>query len=71
MADLKLSDLLAAQTLVDDTFFYGIQNGVSKKIAANVLIQNLTDPIFKGRIVFTIANLSTATSTKNLSIFKR
>lgn len=52
MADLKLSDLLAASTLVDDTFFYGIQNGVSKKIAANVLIQNLTDPILKGRIVF-------------------
>ena len=52
MADLKLSDLLAAASLVDDTFFYGIQNGVSKKIAANVLLQNLTDPILKGRIVF-------------------
>jgi hypothetical protein len=52
MADLKLSDLLAASTLVDDTYFYGIQQGVSKKIAANVLIQNLTDPILKGRIVF-------------------
>ena len=52
MADLKLSDLLEASTLVDDTFFYGIQNGVSKKIAANVLMQNLTDPILKGRIVF-------------------
>jgi len=52
MADLKLSDLLAAASLADDTFFYGIQNGVSKKIAANVLLQNLTDPILKGRIVF-------------------
>lgn len=61
MADLKLSDLLAAQTLVDDTFFYGIQNGVSKKIAANVLIQNLTDPIFKGRIVLEGVQLIKAT----------
>jgi len=52
MADLKLSDLLAASTLVENTFFYGIQDGVSKKIGANVLLQNLTDPIFKGRIVF-------------------
>lgn len=52
MADLKLSDLLAAQSLVEDTFFYGIQNGVSKKIAANVLVQNLNDPVFRGRIVF-------------------
>lgn len=52
MADLKLSDLLAASTLVDDTFFYGIQQGVSKKIAANVIFQNLSDPILKGRIVF-------------------
>ena len=52
MADLKLSDLLAASTLVENTFFYGIQDGVSKKIAANVLLRNLTDPIFKGSIVF-------------------
>ena len=52
MADLKLSDLLAATTLDTDTFFYAIQNGVSKKIASNVILSNITDPILKGRIVF-------------------
>lgn len=51
MADLKLSDLLSATTLADDTFFYGIQGGISKKIASNVILQNLDNPIFRGRIV--------------------
>ncbi len=52
MADLKLSDLLAATTLAEDTYFYGIQNGVSKKIGSNVILSNIQDPILKGRIVF-------------------
>jgi len=51
MADLKLSDLLSATNLAEDTFFYGIQGGISKKIASNVLLQNLDNPIFRGRIV--------------------
>jgi len=51
MADLKLSDLLAATAISEDTFIYGIQNGISKKIGSNVLFQNLTDPILKGRVV--------------------
>ena len=51
MADLKLSDLLAASNLSEDTFFYGIQGGVSKKIASNVILQNLDNPILRGRIV--------------------
>jgi len=51
MADLKLSDLLPATTLGENTFFYGIQDGISKKISSNVILQNLVDPIFKGRIV--------------------
>jgi len=63
MADLKLSDLLAASSLNEDTFFYGIQNGVSKKIASNVILQNLTDPIFKGRVVLEGVQLIKGTDT--------
>ena len=63
MADLKLSDLLAASTLTEDTFFYGIQGGVSKKIASNVILQNLTDPIFKGRVVLEGVQLIKGTDT--------
>jgi hypothetical protein len=50
MADLKLSDLLAAQTLTDDTFLYAVQGGVSKKLSANVVLKNLRDPVIKGSI---------------------
>jgi len=63
MADLKLSDLLAASSLNEDTFFYGIQNGVSKKIASNVILQNLTDPIFKGTVVLEGVQLIKGTDT--------
>ena len=51
MADLKLSDLLSAATIADDTFFYGIQGGVSKKIASNVVLSNLLDPVIRGKLV--------------------
>jgi hypothetical protein len=52
MADLKLSDLLPASTIGESTFFYGIQDGISKKISSNVILQNLSDPVLKGRITF-------------------
>lgn len=51
MADLKLSDLLSAATIAEDTFFYGIQGGVSKKIASNVVLSNLLDPVIRGKLV--------------------
>ena len=51
MADLKLSDLLAASTIADDTFFYGIQGGVSKKISSNVVLSNLLDPVIRGKLI--------------------
>lgn len=50
MADLKLSDLLGAFELTDETFFYAIQDGVSKKFRANLIYENITDPILKGSI---------------------
>jgi len=71
MADLKLSDLLAASTINDDTFFYGIQNGVSKKIGSNVILQNLDNPIFKGRIVLEGVQLIKGTdSNQTISLTK-
>jgi hypothetical protein len=70
MADLKLSDLFPATSITDDTYFYAIQNGVSRKVASNVLSQNLTDPIFKGRIILDGVQLITgqdANKTINLT----
>jgi hypothetical protein len=52
MADLKLSDLLGATDLDADTFFYAVQGGISKKVNANVLFENIIDPVFKGAITF-------------------
>jgi hypothetical protein len=63
MADLKLSDLLPASTIGDTTFFYGIQDGVSKKIASNVILQNLTDPVLRNRVVFDGVQLIRGTDT--------
>lgn len=63
MADLKLSDLLAANTITDDTFIYGIQNGISKRFGSNVIFQNLNDPIFRGRIVLDGVQLIKGTDT--------
>lgn len=51
MADLKLSDLIASDRLTDDTFFYAIQNGISKRFSANILFENLIDPVLKGAVV--------------------
>ena len=70
MADLKLSDLLAASNLSEETFFYGIQGGVSKKISSNVVLQNLIDPVIKGKLVLDGVQLIKATDkdqTVNLS----
>lgn len=71
MADLKLSDLLAANTVTDDTFVYGIQNGISKKISSNVLFQNLRDPVLKGRVVLDGVQLIRGTDTnQTISVTK-
>jgi hypothetical protein len=71
MADLKLSDLLPATTLGENTFFYGIQDGISKKIGSNVLLQNLSDPILRGRIVFDGVQLIRGTdSNQTISLTK-
>lgn len=51
MADLKLSDLIASDRLTDDTFFYAIQGGISKRFSANILFENILDPILKGAVV--------------------
>jgi len=50
MADLKLSDLERVSSVTDDTVFYVVQDGVSKQLTANLLAQNLIDPVFKGKI---------------------
>ena len=39
MADLKLSDLASSFDVTDDTFFYAIQGGVSKKLGSNIFVQ--------------------------------
>jgi len=71
MADLKLSDLLPATSITDDTFFYAIQNGVSRKVSSNVLAQNLVDPILKGRIVLDGVQLITGSDTnKTINLTK-
>lgn len=63
MADLKLSDLLPASTIGENTFFYGIQDGISKKIGSNIILQNLNDPIIKGKIVIDGVQLIRGTDT--------
>lgn len=50
MADLKLSDLELVSSVTDNTVFYVVQDGVSKQLTANLLAQNLVDPVFKGKI---------------------
>ena len=66
MADLKLSDLIAATTVTDDTFFYAIQNGVSKKFASNVLTQSLTDPVLRNKIIVDGIQLIKASDTSKV-----
>jgi hypothetical protein len=51
MADLKLSDLASAAGITDDTFFYAIQGGLSRKLSSNVLAGNLIDPVLRNKIV--------------------
>jgi hypothetical protein len=71
MADLKLSDLFPASTITDNTYFYAIQDGVSRKVAANVLSQNLSDPVFRGRIILDGVQLITGADTnKTISLTK-
>lgn len=71
MADLKLSDLIAATTVTDDTFFYAIQNGVSKKFASNVLTQSLTDPVLRNKIIVDgIQLIKASDTTKVITIAK-
>lgn len=48
--DLKLSDLLTASSLTEETFLYAVQDGVSRRLYANVLAENLINPIMKGYI---------------------
>jgi hypothetical protein len=71
MADLKLSDLIGATTLTDTTFFYGIDNGISKKYAANVILENLNNPILKGRVILEGVQLISGTdSNQTISLTK-
>jgi hypothetical protein len=71
MADLKLSDLIGATSLTDTTFFYGIDNGISKKYAANVILENLNNPILKGRVTLEGVQLIKGTdSNQTISLTK-
>ena len=63
MADLKLSDLAAAFNVTDDTYFYTIQGGISRKLGSNILAQNLVDPILKGAVVLDGVQLINGTDT--------
>jgi len=51
MADLKLSDLIDATSLTDDTFIYVVQDGISKKLNSNIIAENLLNPILRGRVI--------------------
>jgi hypothetical protein len=51
MADLKLSDLPSASSLTDNTFFYAVQDGVSVQFSANIIAENLINPILRGAVV--------------------
>ena len=71
MADLKLSDLASSFNVTDDTYFYAIQGGVSKKLGSNVLVQNLVDATLKGSVVLEGVQLITGTDTnKTISLTK-
>ena len=63
MADLKLTDLVPATGLSDDTIFYAVQDGVSKQFSANIIFENLTDPVLKGAIVLDGVQLIRGTDT--------
>lgn len=63
MADLKLSDLLGAETLTDDTFFYAVQDGISKKFSANIIFENLNNPILRGSVTLEGVQLIRGTDT--------
>ena len=71
MADLKLSDLASSFNVTDDTYFYAIQGGVSKKLGSNVLVQNLVDATLKGSVVLEGVQLIKGTDTnKTISLTK-
>ena len=71
MADLKLSDLASSFNVTDDTYFYAIQGGVSKKLGSNVLVQNLVDATLKGSVVLEGVQLINGTDTnKTISLTK-
>jgi len=71
MADLKLSDLASSFNVTDDTYFYAIQGGVSKKLGSNVLVQNLVDATLKGSLVLEGVQLIKGTDTnKTISLTK-
>jgi hypothetical protein len=71
MADLKLSDLASSNNITDDTYFYAIQGGISKKLGSNVLVRNLVDATLKGSVVLEGVQLITGTDTnKTISLTK-
>lgn len=51
MADLKLSDLPSVTSLTEDTFFYAVQDGVSVQFSANIIAENLINPVLRGAVV--------------------
>jgi hypothetical protein len=71
MADLKLSDLASAAGITDDTYFYTIQGGVSRKLSSNVLAGNLIDPVLRNKIVLDGVQLIRGSDTdQTISITK-
>ena len=71
MADLKLSDLASAAGITDDTFFYTIQGGVSRKLSSNVFSANLIDPVLKNKVILDGVQLIRGTDTdQTISISK-
>ena len=47
MADLKLTDLLPAVGLTDDTVFYAAQKGLSVQFSPNIIFDNLNNPVLR------------------------
>jgi hypothetical protein len=47
MADLKLTDLLPAVGLTDDTVFYAAQQGLSVQFSPNIIFDNLNNPVLR------------------------
>jgi hypothetical protein len=71
MADLKLSDLASAGGITDDTYFYTIQGGVSRKLSSNVFSANLIDPVLKNKVILDGVQLIRGTDTdQTISITK-